>query len=493
VLLALLDPAGRQAAYSIPQGVGQAYAHVDVVKPAPGTWTALIWTHLATTTGSYSGPVQLTWAAERFVNFGSVYPARLDLAPGASASVTAEFSMPSEPGDLSAAIRFNHSPNAASANFPEITFALRAMVPTGPTGGNFTGSLTGGNGRAGSGPYQTFAFDVPSNVNNMSVVLNIADNGYLLEGLLVDPNGMELSVQPNQDPLDGSAQFALTLSRYNPQPGRWKFILVQNFFSSGNQTTLPFTARIGFNTARVSAPMLPNSARHTLSAGGAPVTVPIQVTNTGALTRAYFADARLNTTVVTQLPPQTCSSATTLPGACGAFIVPTQTSTAAFVAKSVVPITMDALNDVGTGVGFTGSPDIFATTIAPFTEAALISEPEVPYSFWVDAPSQIGPYGPAGVQPEPVSTSAFVLMQAFDSAVSADSGDFWADLTLNTNTFNPLVLAPGATGTINVTITPDAGQVGNTVSGFIYIDTFDFNVFTGDETVRIPYSYTIAP
>jgi hypothetical protein len=494
VLLALLDPSGRQAAYSIPQGVGQAYAHVDVVKPAQGTWTALIWTHLATTSGSYKGPVQLTWGAERFVNFGSVYPAHLELAPGASASVTAEFSMPSEPGDLSAAIRFNHSPGAASANFPEITLALRALVPTGPTGGNFTGSLTGGNGRAGSGPYQTFAFDVPRGVNDMSLVLNIADNGYLLEGLLVDPNGMELSVQPNQDPLDGSAQFALTLSHYNPQPGRWKFILVQNFFSSGNQTTLPFTARIGFNTARISAPALPNNAKVSLSASGAPLTVPVQVTNTGALTRAYFADARLNATVVTQLPLQGCGSGgTTIPGACGAFIVPTQTSTAAFVAKAMVPISMDAFNSVGTGVGGTGSPDIFAKTIAPFTVAALISEPEVPYSFWVDAPSQIGPYGSAGAQPEPVSTSAFVLMQAFDPAVSASSGDFWVDLTLNTNTFNPLVLTPGATGVINVTITPDAGQVGNTVSGFIYIDTFDFNVFTGDETVRIPYSYTIAP
>jgi hypothetical protein len=56
-----------------------------------------------------------------------------------------------------------------------------------------------------------------------------------------------------------------------------------------------------------------------------------------------------------------------------------------------------------------------------------------------------------------------------------------------------LVLPPGGSGTIHLTITPDAGEVGKTVSGFIYIDTFDFNVFTGDETVRIPYSYTVAP
>jgi hypothetical protein len=84
-------------------------------------------------------------------------------------------------------------------------------------------------------------------------------------------------------------------------------------------------------------------------------------------------------------------------------------------------------------------------------------------------------------------------MQPFDSAISADSGDFWADLTLSTNTFDPLVLTPGQSGTINLTITPSKSEVGNTVSGFIYIDTFDFNVFTGDEAVRIPYSYTVTP
>ena len=100
---------------------------------------------------------------------------------------------------------------------------------------------------------------------------------------------------------------------------------------------------------------------------------------------------------------------------------------------------------------------------------------------------------PSAGECEPVTTSAFVLMHAFDAAVAADSGDLWADLTLNTATFNPLVLPPGATGTINLVITPDPTQVGKTITGFVYIDTFNPNVTTGDEVVRIPYSYTIAP
>jgi hypothetical protein len=453
----------------------------------------VIYTYKTSVANSYTGPVQFTWGVERYVKLGSVHPANLFLNPGESASVTAEFSMPAAPGDLAAAIRFEDSPaTLVAVTRPDIPITLRSLVPTGPTGGEFTGTLTGGNSRAATGQYQTFLFDVPKGVSSMNLVLNLSDNGYLLEGMLVDPNGMQLSIGPNQDPLDGSAQYALALSHYNPQPGRWRFLLIQNFYSSGNQTSLPFTARIGFNGAGISAPTLPDSASVQLSASAAPVTIPIQVTNNSPLTKLYFANARLSTYSLLTLPSQNCS-APTLPGGCGFYYLPTQVSTAAFLAQSTVPITMDALNDVGTGVAYSGSPDIYAKTIAPDTVAAFISEPEVPYSGWYVSPSEVGPYGPAGAPTVPLLTSAYVLTQAFDPAVSADSGDIWSDLVFGTNTFNPLTLAPGASGTINVTITPDSSLVGTTVSGHIYVDTFDLNVFTGDEVLSIPYTYSVVP
>jgi hypothetical protein len=56
-----------------------------------------------------------------------------------------------------------------------------------------------------------------------------------------------------------------------------------------------------------------------------------------------------------------------------------------------------------------------------------------------------------------------------------------------------LVLPPGGSGVINATITPDPTQVGKIVRGFLYIDTFNYYLFTGDEVVRIPYTYTVAP
>jgi hypothetical protein len=75
--------------------------------------------------------------------------------------------------------------------------------------------------------------------------------------------------------------------------------------------------------------------------------------------------------------------------------------------------------------------------------------------------------------------------------VSADSGDEWADLTLGTATFNPLLLPPGEGGIITLTITPDPTQVGKTVTGYVYIDTYNAYAGTGDEVVAIPYSYTV--
>jgi hypothetical protein len=437
--------------------------------------------------------VQFVWSTENFVKLGAVSPAHLDLAAGASASVTAEFKMPSSPGDSAAALRFVRSANESTDKHAEIPVSLRTLIPTGATGGSFGGTLTGGNSRAGAGPTQTFQFDVPQGVNNMSLVLTIPDNGYLLEGYLVDPNGMQLSVAPNQDPTNGSPQFGLQLSHYNPQPGRWQFVLLQNFTSSGNQTSLPFTARIGFNSAKVSATGLPNSASHELSASAKPLVVSIKVTNTGTISQWYFADARLDTQAVTALPPQpgACGPVLTLPGFCAVSVLPTQASIAAFVAQASVPITMDSENDIGSGVGFTGSPDIYAKSVGNDTVVALISEPEIPYSEWVSIPSEIGPYGPTGAPTASISTSAFVLMKPFDAAVSADSGDLWADFVFNTNTFSPLVLEPGESGTIHVTITPDPTMAGKTVTGFIYVDTFNKVVFTGDEIVSLPYSYTV--
>jgi len=489
--IGLLDPSGRNAAYSIPQGFTSGYGHVDVVNPVPGTWTAIIFTRAPGLTGSYTGPVQFSWAAEHYVTFGSVAPASLDLQPGATEQVTATFPMPAQPGDQGVAIRFAPS-EAGSISHSDIPIALRTLIPIGPGGGTFSGTLTGGNGRDATGPTQTYAFDVPPGINNMGVSLQVPDNLYLLEGLLIDPNGMQLSVEPNVD-ANGNPVFAMQLERAYPQPGRWRFILLLNYFTSGKQTSLSFTAQIGFNTALVTAQGLPNDAGIKLSASGPALMVPINITNNGGLATAYFADARLQG--LTALPLGTfsaCAPFTKLPFACFGAVPPTQVRSVQFLAQAKAPITMDAMGNTGYIVGGTGAPDVAAQPVGPNTVAASLAEPEVPWGEWLLYPTLIGPFGPGGAPSTPVGTSVLALLKPFDAAVSSDYGDHWSDVTFGTSTYTTgLVLEPGATGTIHMTIKPNPSLVGTTIRGFVYIDTFNPTVLTGDEVYRIPYSYTV--
>ncbi len=492
VYLSLIDPSGRQAAYSYPQGFGQGYGHLDVVKPAGGTWTAVLFTRPTGTAASYSGPVQFTWAVENYTQIGAVHPSALDLSPGQSASLSVDYLMPAKSGDLAAAIRFDGSTVASGTSLPEIPVTLRTLIPIGPSGGSFSGILTGGNGRAAANPTQTYEFDVAAAEPTMSLNLETADNGYLLEGVLVDPNGMQMSMQPNAD-VFGNQQYGMTLTHYQPQPGRWRFTLLTNYTSSGNETSSPFTGRISFSkSGGITVSGLPDDPRSMVSASGKPVTAKISVTNTGSVTAAYFADLRLRAPDLEQLPPYACTGTNTLPNQCGQFVLPPEVETIRFLSIAAAPIEMDAYNDVGINLGLTASPDIYAVRLAPQIVMASLTKPEIPWGPWYTFPSLTGLFGSAGAPTTPVTTAAFAYMKPFDTSASASTGDEWADVVLGTNTYNPLILAPGASGTITVTLSPDASQVGKTVYGYLYLDTYNPNSYTGDEVVRAPYSYTVS-
>jgi hypothetical protein len=54
----------------------------------------------------------------------------------------------------------------------------------------------------------------------------------------------------------------------------------------------------------------------------------------------------------------------------------------------------------------------------------------------------------------------------------------------------PLVLQPGQTGTISVTITPTAAK-GSKVSGVLYLDDYSQYASAGDSLKAFPYSYIV--
>ena len=318
--------------------------------------------------------MKFTWNVECFESAGSVNPASFDLAPGASRTVTLQLRMPSQPGDSAGAIRFGQSENSNGIISAEIPLTMRTLVPMTASGGAFAGTLTGGNGQNNGAPTQTFAFDVPAGVRDMTLALKFSDNAYLLEGLLIDPQGMELSVQGNLDP-SGNPQAALQLSHFNPQPGRWRFVLVQNLISSGNQTSEPYSARIGFNTALVTATGMPNDPNIQLSVSAKPVSIPVTITNRGPVTQAYFADARLNSQVATTLPVNYACTPGLLPGACLQVVVPTEVSDIQFFAQSPDPIDLIALDYAGYEIAGTESPELVARKISDDTIVASLRVP----------------------------------------------------------------------------------------------------------------------
>jgi Subtilase family len=493
VSLALLDPQGRQVAYSLPQSMFTGYGQVDVVKPLAGTWTAVIWTG-PPANGIYSGAVQFSWSAEKFVRVGAVSPASLNLAAGATQTVTVSTPIATQPGDLAAAIRFEQPDNQAAASLAAIPVSLRTLIPIGPTGGSFSGTLTGGNGA--SGPTQSFEFIVPAGVNDLNLELKVADPNVYLEGLLADPQGNPLSVSDNLSVVDGSSLPALEIYREHPQAGTWHFVLSQNSFpannaASGNVTSQPFTGKVAFDTARVTVPGLPNNPSTVLSSG-IPVSYNVNITNTGVIPQAYFIDARLPTPQLLALPSLFLPCGSFFSGAgCPVYYVPTQITALTFSAQSSIPITMDASS---------GGIDVFATPTGANSVTATFQAPEVPYGGWLVSVSPVGPFGAAGAPSEPATTTATALLKPFDFAVTAYGGDFWLSVAYGDfypgvgvmEGVLPTTILPGATGTIQVTITPDPSQLGKTISGYLYVDTVGAGqAGEGGEVVRIPYSYTV--
>jgi hypothetical protein len=85
--------------------------------------------------------------------------------------------------------------------------------------------------------------------------------------------------------------------------------------------------------------------------------------------------------------------------------------------------------------------------------------------------------------------------KAFDTTVTSDTGDLELASTNPSTTFSPVVINPGQSATVNVTITP-SGSSGMVVRGTLYVDDFLTNVPPygqqgANELAAIPYGYTI--
>lgn len=493
----LIDPKGRYAQYSDPQGDGAGFADEQIHQPTAGNWTLLIF---GRATSNYEGAVSYQETAQTFKNVAhAVKPASKVVKPGKSASFTVKVPAPTTPGFWTGAVVFHSNRESKPGTIPVVS---EAKVPvTTKKAGKFTGTLIGGNGRPGLFAQElSYQFTVPKGVKDVDVNMKASHSGYLLLGQLVDPHDMAVDSQLSYTQItptgDSDNSNAVQLVWANPTPGTWRvtvgnglpYLPANDVYSGLTHATLHGT--VSFNTSRVSASGMPSG---TLTPGST-VTAHVQVKNTGVEPETYQLDPRTNTQ--TQYAGQSATNTDgTLPIAGGDSIP--QYLVSPFSSQLKVTTSTTGSTPINFDLGpYWGSPDILSPASSGGTTSVTVSSPFA--SEWAPAPSEIGPFG-TPVTPEPYSTSAMVTTLGFDPNAVPDTGDVWAEVVGGTNqTLNPLFLLPGQSGTMNITFTVPPGAAGTTVAGQVGVETFGINSITsgiGDWSSDIlsvlHYSYTL--
>jgi hypothetical protein len=477
--MTLIDPQGRFAAYTRPQGDGD-HGEVDVAKPAPGQWKAIIFRR----DGTFTGAVKWQFTAQRFGTVDTVSPSAMTLAPGKSGAFRLHLTLPARAGDANQDLQLDASSGATTI----VPIVLRSLVNVGPRGGTFSGTLIGGNGRAGSpGQLDTYNFDVPAGEPELGVSLTFPGPvGTNVNGTLIDPTGAAIAAESTTridaagDPV---ATNALQADHVAPRPGRWRFVVDVTNPVGGNALAVPYVGRITFDAPVVNATGLPNSASAVIRAGKSK-TATIKVRNDGPASEDLFLDPRLpgrQAFSLLALTPDTNIglplSVDTIPPI---YLVPTQTNELDAAAEATEPVTFD--------FGF-GDPDIAAISHGT-TASAQYSAPEATPGLWDIAPTPVGPFtgpAPAGT----VSTGLVAHTRSFDLDAQSSTGDVWTGVVdPNDPGFSLATVAPGRAGKMTLTLTA-SGRKGRVVRGTLFVDAFSLNLDFGNELLAIPYEYTV--
>ena len=505
VRVILVDPSGKLAADSVPQGVS-GYGSAQVLHPAAGTWTAVISSNTANAGGT-AGTVQFGASVSTTQPFGTVSPSALLLAPGASGVVHVSATVPAGAGDSSGSVVFSGGPAAGGAVSVPVT--LRGQVPTGRgVVGRFSGVLTGGNGRSpGEGQVAAYSFVVPSNLpvllRNIDVDVVLAnDPANQVSGYLIAPSGetmgygssyLTTGFNAGGVPVE-SPKRQLSVYTSNPIPGEWTLVIDFTSPVPGNELADPFTGQIRLNAVSFNRGALPDSPSVALKRGQS-VTYKITVHNTGAAPEDIFLDPRLTTMRSYALQPQDQVAGVKLPMRTTVdppeWIVPTMTHSVSASASSSVPV----MFNFGP---FPGDPDeasSYGRTASALYPLDKVVTP-VTQGLWFAAPSELGPYAVQGAAMTTVTTAMSAMTQGFDTSAIPATGDFWkfavAPLAASAS-YNLFAVNPGQTRTINLTVTPSAPS-GTVVRGMLYIDDFadSLQFLSGSQLVALPYAYRVS-
>jgi len=485
--LALLDPSGKFTAYSLPNGNGN-HGHVDVHNPVPGTWTAVI-SDVVSGEGGYVGSVLFDAAVSKFQSFGHVSPSTVTLHPGQSTTVAVTAQNPGQAGDLSASLAYS-SPQAGRSSIP---VTLRTEIAVNHGSGSFTADIQGGNGR-GYVPAQSdfYVVNVPAGQPALDVKLDLGNaetDPYY--AYLIAPDGENPARASNQT-VEGSGTVAASgteLHTLDPEPGQWTILVTFTNPVTGDALDTPLYGQVSFAPIAAKATGVPDGG--VLTPGKA-TTVSVTVHNTSQGIESYFLDPRLSQYVTTPLVSLTPTTDLTLPlsyaNAPPVWIVPTQTDQLGMAVTSTAPVQFDASP-------YNGEPDIGSTAVGDDAYATYAA-PGITQGVWDIIPQPTGPFASSGAAPSSTASLYMTAVtQGFNTDATSASGDLWETGVDPSATFSPVIVQPGASATLTLTITPSAAA-GTPVSGVIYLDDYSAlsnNGYTptGDELAAFPYHYTV--
>jgi hypothetical protein len=522
VRLTLIGPDGAFVTNTRPQGatVSANYGFVDVAHPEGGTWTAVLYTptEAAAVAGQpqpYTGNVILNAFTQTTVPEGSVSPSALTLGPGQTRHVQLNTAISGDAGDTAESVTLATS-DGQQASIPVV---LRPVIPIAGGKGTFSGTINGGNARADA-PTQTntYSFNVPGGEQDLNVGIHLSsDPDVLIEGALIDPDGETVDVDSNATSVNSTTGVIssgpnLQLVQNAPEAGQWRFVLIVVDPVTGAEVSQAFSGVIGLNEAKVSS-NLPASSSSTLTAGKA-TSYTISYGNPGSVPEPVQVDPRLQGSTSVTLPSLSGTPTVALPlsvsniSSAPFYEVPPGTSQLTVAATSSSPSQLEL-------AGPLGEPDVFGdlaaaqsgdlTSVARVTEAG--GRHQVARGFWGTFVQQIGPFSDAGAPAATSTLTATAVTQPLDPSVTSTAGDPYArGFTDQAPTGTPVVVQPGRTAGITVTITPSA-KAGTVVHGVIYLVTSPFNSTdtiagalagglggvptSGDVLAALPYTYTV--
>jgi hypothetical protein len=503
--VALFDPSGTYAGYSLPQGLGD-YANIGVADPAPGRWTAVFFTAWdgggKGVTGT-SGAVPWVASFWRFHRTAKVSHRTLTINPGKTRYLKVTLRNPSSPGDTGYSLVLGDGMT--------VPVTLRTSVPVG-TGG-FRGVLTGGNGRGGAeAQSDLFAFTVPRGMNDLDASIAMRSNppdtelkGDELVGELIDPSGQLQAYDTNYTESSRGATVTPYLNLYKSRPGtgKWQLLVYWANPVTGGAVAVPYAGAVEFNVVSESSNLPDSPTTDVPTSGGS---FSVNVHNTGVAPLLLTPDARLTSDATYPLADIFGGKATQkLPGlADNTYFIPNETSS----------VTVDQASTVRASFDFSpypGDPDLsplngnalWVTASQSSSTAQLTYSPRtmVTPGLWSAADSEVGPFRSGAAPPGTETTSVSIDTAVFDPAVSSPDGDAVRSLTTGTHPPNGVELDPGASVSIPIVIDPTAA-VGTTAFGTLYLvglsgpDILEPSLGPEDlftnELAAIPYAYTVS-